>query len=144
MVLSRKAPFQLPSFFPRLLTPRQGFNFERFHFYILAEARNRKLNISRICEPALSSILDYIPKETQSESSLSLTVGSLQRETSWAGRSAWYDRHVGIVEVPGSNPGPSTRTFFENNRFCTLIGSTSNACMKTAKSFCGRGNENLK
>jgi hypothetical protein len=27
---------------------------------------------------------------------------------SWAGRSAWYDRHVGIVEVPGSNPGPST------------------------------------
>ncbi len=26
----------------------------------------------------------------------------------WAGRSVWHDRHVGIVEVPGSNPGPST------------------------------------
>ncbi len=25
-----------------------------------------------------------------------------------AGRSAWYDRHVGIVEVAGSNPAPST------------------------------------
>lgn len=25
-----------------------------------------------------------------------------------AGRSVWYDRHVGIVEVPGSNPGSST------------------------------------
>ena len=89
--------------------------------HILAEARNRKLNISRICEQALSSILDYIPKETQSESSLSLTVGSLQRENSWAGRSAWYDRHVGIVEVPGSNPGPSTRTFFETeDSACSL------------------------
>ena len=39
--------------------------------------------------------------------------GFFSKETSWAGRSAWYDRHVGIVEVPGSNPGPSTRTFFE-------------------------------
>ena len=26
----------------------------------------------------------------------------------WAGRSAWYDRNVGIVEVAGSNPAPST------------------------------------
>ena len=27
---------------------------------------------------------------------------------SWAGRSAWNDRNVGIVEVAGSNPVPST------------------------------------
>ena len=33
---------------------------------------------------------------------------SLQQDCLWAGRSAWYDRHVGIVEAPGSNPGPST------------------------------------
>jgi hypothetical protein len=25
-----------------------------------------------------------------------------------AGRSAWYDRHVGIVEAAGPNPAPST------------------------------------
>ena len=25
-----------------------------------------------------------------------------------AGRSVWHDRHVGIVEVAGSNPAPST------------------------------------
>jgi hypothetical protein len=25
-----------------------------------------------------------------------------------AGRSVWYDRHVGIVEVAGSNPASST------------------------------------
>ncbi len=36
--------------------------------------------------------------------------GFFFKETSWAGRSAWHDRHVGIVEVPGSNPGPSTET----------------------------------
>jgi hypothetical protein len=77
---------------------------------ILEEARNRNLNISRICEQALASTLDYLPHDTQSESSKSLTVGFLQRETTWAGRSAWHDRHVGIVEVPGSNPGPSTQS----------------------------------
>ncbi len=27
----------------------------------------------------------------------------------WASRSAWYDRHVGIVEVAGSNPASSTK-----------------------------------
>ena len=29
----------------------------------------------------------------------------------WASRSVWHDRHVGIVEVPGSNPGSSTNDF---------------------------------
>jgi hypothetical protein len=27
----------------------------------------------------------------------------------WASRSAWYDRHVGIVEAAGSNPASSTK-----------------------------------
>ena len=27
---------------------------------------------------------------------------------SWAGRSVWYDRSVGIAEAAGSNPAPST------------------------------------
>jgi hypothetical protein len=29
---------------------------------------------------------------------------------SWAGRSAWNDRSVGIAEAAGSNPVPSTTT----------------------------------
>ena len=29
-----------------------------------------------------------------------------------AGRSVWYDRHVGIVEAAGSNPAQSTSTSF--------------------------------
>jgi hypothetical protein len=75
---------------------------------VLEDARNRALDVSRICYQDLSSILACIPPETQTESSINfLTRGSFPKETR-AGRSAWYDRHVGIVEVPGSNPGPST------------------------------------
>ena len=75
---------------------------------LLEEARKRNINISRVCEQALASILECIPQETRTESSINfLTRGSFPKETR-AGRSAWYDRHVGIVEVPGSNPGPST------------------------------------
>ena len=38
----------------------------------------------------------------------------------WAGRSVWHDRHVGIVEVPGSNPGPSTNFRFQSKVFFIL------------------------
>ena len=37
--------------------------------HILEEARNRNLNISRICEQALASIIDYIPNENRTEGS---------------------------------------------------------------------------
>lgn len=39
----------------------------------------------------------------------------------WAGRSVWHDRHVGIVEVPGSNPGPSTNFRFQSSCFWLLV-----------------------
>ena len=32
---------------------------------------------------------------------------------SWAGRSVWYDRSVGIAEAAGSNPAPSTLLIFK-------------------------------
>jgi len=38
-----------------------------------------------------------VQPQNETVSSLSLTGCSLQRENRWAGRSAWYDRHVGIV-----------------------------------------------
>ena len=75
---------------------------------LVEKARNHSLNLSKITEQALSLILDYMETQAIKTSSNLLTEGSSQEETSWAGRSAWYDRHVGIVEVPGSNPGPST------------------------------------
>ena len=43
----------------------------------------------------------------------------------WAGRSVWNDRDVGIVEVAGSNPAPSTITSFLRplGQFtCLLLG----------------------
>jgi hypothetical protein len=45
------------------------------------KAWNRSLNLSRITEQALSSIFDYLDTQTQTASSISLTEGSLQRET---------------------------------------------------------------
>jgi hypothetical protein len=37
-----------------------------------------------------------------------ITIHSSFKSQCWAGRSVWYDRNVGIVEVAGSNPAPST------------------------------------
>jgi hypothetical protein len=34
-----------------------------------------------------------------------------------AGRSVWYDRHVGIVEAAGSNPAQSTIALHESTIF---------------------------
>jgi hypothetical protein len=79
---------------------------------LLEEARKRNLNLSRIFEQALSSILDYIPKETETESSISfLSRGSFPKE-SRAGSSVWYERRIRNAEVVGSNPARSTEHFF--------------------------------
>ena len=75
---------------------------------ILEEARKRNLNLSRIFEQALTSILEYIPQETRTESSISfLTRGSFPKETR-AGSSVWYERRIRNAEVAGSNPARST------------------------------------
>jgi hypothetical protein len=42
---------------------------------------------------------------------LKLRVKGSEATLLWAGRSVWHDRHVGIVEVAGSNPAPSTIEF---------------------------------
>ena len=49
---------------------------------LVESARNHSLNLSRITEQALSSILDYLETQNIKQSSVSLTEGSLQRETS--------------------------------------------------------------
>ena len=75
---------------------------------LLEEARNRNLNLSRIFEQALGSILEYIPQESQTENSISfLSRGSLPKETR-AGSSVWYERRIRNAEVAGSNPARST------------------------------------
>ena len=73
------------------------------------ETPNRTLNLSRINQQSLCSFLDYVSAQEIKTRSSFLTEGSFPKETLGAGRSVWHDRHVGIVEVPGSNPGPSTK-----------------------------------
>ena len=75
---------------------------------LLAEARKRNLNLSRILEQALESILEYVQPQNESVSSKSLNPCSLQRENGWAGRSVWYDRRLRKAEAAGSNPARST------------------------------------
>ena len=72
--------------------------------------REQVLDISRICEQAPASILDYVPQENTTVSSKSLALGSLQREPTWAGSSVWHERRIRNAEVAGSNPARSTAT----------------------------------
>ena len=85
---------------------------------LIEEARKRNLNISRICEQALQSILEYIPNKNEAESSkYFLTRGSFQKETR-AGSSVWYERLTCTQEVGGSNPPRSTSTSALHYGFC--------------------------
>ena len=78
---------------------------------IVEKARKHKLNLSRITEQALTSILDYMEAQniqTASEtSSKFLSRGSFQKE-SRAGSSVWHERRLRKAEVAGSNPARST------------------------------------
>ena len=75
---------------------------------LLAEARKRNLSISRICEQAPSSIIEYVQPENNFENSISLNGCSLQRENLWAGSSVRHERRIRNAEVAGSNPARST------------------------------------
>jgi hypothetical protein len=80
--------------------------------HIIAEARNRNLNISRICEQALASILDYLPPLEQTESSISFLNRRSFPKESRAGSSVWYERRIRNAEVVGPNPARSIEHFF--------------------------------
>jgi len=70
---------------------------------LIEEARKRNLNISRICEQALQSILEYMENQNQTESSkYFLTRGSFQKETR-ARSSARIEHRAFNPGVPGSN-----------------------------------------
>ena len=80
---------------------------------LVEKARKQGLNLSRICEEALNSILTYMEAQnnenSKSESSKFLNRGSFQKETR-AGSSVWYERLTCTQEVGGSNPPRSTST----------------------------------
>ena len=75
---------------------------------LVEKARNHTLNLSRITENALSSIIDYLESQNIKQSSVSLTEGSLLRETSGrvdqpgmiATLASWRSR----VQIPARPP----------------------------------------
>jgi post-segregation antitoxin (ccd killing protein) len=78
---------------------------------LVKKARIHKLNISRITEQALLSVLDYLETQKRetitTESSNFLSRGSFLKE-SRAGSSVWYERRLRKAEAAGSNPARST------------------------------------
>ena len=72
------------------------------------KARKHGLNLSRITEQALTSILDYLETQNQTESSKFLSAGSFLKESARAGSSVWYECLTCTQEVGGSNPPRST------------------------------------
>ena len=79
---------------------------------LVQKAKKQGLNLSRILEEALSSIIAYIEAQNtetnQTESSKSFDETFLQRKVSWAGSSVWHERPTCTREVAGSNPARST------------------------------------
>ena len=78
---------------------------------LVERARNRNLNLSRVTEQALSSILDYLEPQNQYESSklpytpfIKLKQTSLNCRISGASSSARIEHHPPKVGVVGSNP----------------------------------------
>ena len=92
---------------------------------LVERARNNRLNLSRIIEQALSSILDYLETQNQTESSKYLLNRRSFPKESRAGRSVWYDRRVRNAEAGGSNPPRSTSAVLKNHyytiRLCVYL-----------------------
>ena len=79
---------------------------------LVEKAKNHKLNLSKITEQALSSILDYVEAQNIETSSISLLNRRSFPKESRAGSSVWYERLIRNQEVAGSNPARSTRSLY--------------------------------
>ena len=71
---------------------------------IIKEARKHNLNISRVTEQALISILDYLNHQNKPESSKSLYASSLSRKKARAPVAQSVERQPRKLLVAGSNP----------------------------------------
>ena len=71
---------------------------------IIKEARKHNLNISRITEQALISILDYLNHQNKPEISKSLYASSLSRKKARAPVAQQVERQPRKLLVAGSNP----------------------------------------
>ena len=90
---------------------------------LIEEARKKGLNISRICEEALKSVLDYLPSRNLNEKNKWLpNGGSFLKTSSWAGSSAGMNaalaRRKSRVQIP---PGPLNFLSESLNMKCSSI-----------------------
>ena len=95
--------------------------------HLVEEARKRNLNISRIAEQALQSILEYYPQQTETESSINLlSRGSFPKE-SRAGSLARLGHLLDVQKVAGSSPVRPTKTdkSLDMNEDCIKCGNES-------------------
>ena len=92
---------------------------------LVEKARNRSLNLSRITEQALSSILDYLEAENIKQSSESLTQGSLPRETCGPvvqlGMNAAFAMRKSGVQIPTGPLNPSLPSRASPKRIPVLL-----------------------
>ena len=74
---------------------------------LIEEARKKGLNISRICEEALKSVLDYLPSQNENENSKYFLDKPFFPNGQRARSSARLERQAHNLLVAGSNPaGP--------------------------------------
>ncbi len=75
---------------------------------LVKTARKRNLNMSRVTEQALNSIIDYLETQNKTESSKFLNSRSFVKESEWARSSARPERRTLNPLVAGSTPvGPA-------------------------------------
>ena len=87
--------------------------------YLVEEARKRNLNISRIAEQALLSILDYYPQETENETSKTPDNGSrFPNERSF--------KESSVVPRAGFEPA-TTRSSAERSPRLSYLGKVGNS-----------------
>jgi post-segregation antitoxin (ccd killing protein) len=79
---------------------------------LVKNARKQGLNLSRIMEQALSSIVGYLKAQKGSESAKCRSASSVLNEGEWAGSSVWYECRLRKAEAAGSNPARSIESSF--------------------------------
>ena len=79
--------------------------------YLIKKARKHNLNISRITEQALISILEYLAHQNQVKTSKYLPNKSSFPKETRAGSLAWLGRSLYEAEVAGSSPARPTTHF---------------------------------
>ena len=98
---------------------------------LIEEVRKKGLNISRICEEALKSVLEYLPSQNKNENSKYFLDKPFFPNGQRARSSAWLERQAHNLLVAGSNPaGPTIQHYLQSSltpfNYCFNFGIGNN------------------